>query len=685
MNGRRESDSRVVPAKLANNAGGSAAEPVEERRLDKGSTDQQTAPRTQRRDHGASSALDRVRRVASRDRDARFTALLHHVGVERLRAAYRALSPSAAAGVDAVTWESYGQDLEVRLRDLHDRVQRGAYRAKPSRRVYIPKADGRLRPLGIAALEDKIVQRAVVEVLNAIYETDFLGFSYGFRPGRGPHDALDALVVGIERKKVNWVLDADIRDFFTSLDHLWLVRFLEHRIADRRVLRLIQKWLRAGVIEDGAWSASESGSPQGATVSPLLANVYLHYVFDLWVQQWRRRHARGEVIIVRYADDVVLGFQHQSDAERFRKDLADRLARFGLSLNADKTRLIRFGRFAAQQRSERGLGRPETFEFLGFTHYCATTKDGRFAVRRRTIAKRMAAKLRETKVLLMQRRHWPIQAQGRWLGAVVRGHLAYYSVPGNIHQMTAFRDQLVRHWYRALRRRGQRHRLTGRRCAATRNDGSLPPATCTPGPTSASTPEPKSGAQCVSSARWDLRGGPPARAVPTAIPGDPAEDRGARLGAGAVVAAVDQLDLEGGEERLGDGVIQAGASAAHGPPQPQPLADVDAGGRGVFAAAVGVEDRAVHPVTTTGSGGRLQGANDQASVVAVVHRPAEQVAGGQVDDRRQIQPALVGGDVGDITAPGDIGLVGVEQPPHQVRRGRGGAVSLVRPRRRRGR
>jgi group II intron reverse transcriptase/maturase len=291
MIGRRESDSRVVPAKLANNAGGPAAEPVEERRLDKGNADQQTVPRTQRRDHGTSNALDRVRRVAGRDRDARFTALLHHVGVDRLRAAYGALSPSAAAGVDAVTWESYGQDLEVRLRDLHGRVQRGAYRAKPSRRVYIPKADGRLRPLGIAALEDKIVQRAVVEVLGAIYQTDFLGFSYGFRPGRGPHDALDALVVGIERQKVNWVLDADIRDFFTSLDHLWLGKFLEHRIADRRVLRLIQKWLRAGVVEDGAWSASESGSPQGATVSPLLANVYLHYVFDLWAQQWHRRHA----------------------------------------------------------------------------------------------------------------------------------------------------------------------------------------------------------------------------------------------------------------------------------------------------------------------------------------------------------------------------------------------------------
>lgn len=459
MNGRRESDSRVVPAKLANKAERSAAELVEGRRLDKGNTGRQNAPRTQSREGRASSALDRVRQVARKDRDARFTALLHHVSVDRLRAAYRALSPTAAAGVDEVTWESYGQDLEANLQGLHARVQRGAYRAKPSRRVYIPKADGRLRPLGVAALEDKIVQRAVVEVLNAIYEADFLGFSYGFRPGRAPHDALDALAVGIERKKVNWVLDADLRDFFTSLDHSWLVKFLEHRIADKRILRLIQKWLRAGVVEDGAWSASEDGSPQGATISPLLANVYLHYVFDLWAQQWRRRHARGDVVIVRYADDVVQGFQHRSDAERFQRELAQRLATFRLGLNAEKTRLIRFGRYAAQQRSERGLGRPETFEFLGFTHYCAKTKDGRFVVRRRTITKRMAAKLRETKILLTQRRHWPIEAQGRWLGAVLRGHLAYYSVPGNIQQVTAFRDQLVRHWHRALRRRGQRHRL----------------------------------------------------------------------------------------------------------------------------------------------------------------------------------------------------------------------------------
>jgi len=344
MNDRRDSDSRVVPAKPANKAEESAAELVEGRRLDKGNAVQQNACRTQSRDVGASSALDRVRQVAAKDRDARFTALLHHVGVDRLRGAYRALSPKAAAGVDGETWESYGQNLEENLRDLHGRVQRGAYRAKPSRRVYIPKADGRLRPLGIAALEDKIVQRAVVEVLNAIYETDFLGFSYGFRPGRGPHDALDALTVAIENRKVNWVLDLDFRDFFTSLDHSWLVEFLEHRIADQRVLRLIQKWLRAGVIEDGRWTASEEGAPQGATVSPLLANVYLHYAFDQWVQQWRTRHARGEVIAVRYADDAVLGFQHQSDAERFRQDLEQQLARFALALNTEKTRLIRFGR-----------------------------------------------------------------------------------------------------------------------------------------------------------------------------------------------------------------------------------------------------------------------------------------------------------------------------------------------------
>src|SRR6266852_4519587 len=453
MNDCGKSDSRVVPAKLANKTGQPVAEPVEERRLAKGNTVQQNASRTQGRDGDASSALERVRRVARQDKKARFTALLHHVTLGRLRWAYWALSPRAAAGADGVTWGAYGQDL----------VHRGAYRAKPSRRVYIPKADGRLRPLGIASLEDKIVQRAVAEVLNTIYEADFLGFSYGFRPGRSPHDALDALAVGIEKRKVNWILDADIRGFYDAIDHGWMRKFIEHRIADKRVLRLIQKWLNAGVIEDGAWAASEEGAPQGATISPLLANVYLHYVFDLWARQWRNRQARGDVIIVRFADDIVVGFQDRSDAERFYADLVERFARFCLELNAEKTRLVEFGRFAAENRRRRGLGRPETFSFLGFTHICGKTRAGRFALRRKTIARRMAAKLREVKALLMQRRHWPITEQGQWLGSVVRGHIAYYAVPGNIHAVSAFRKQVTRHWDRALRRRSQRHRVTWER------------------------------------------------------------------------------------------------------------------------------------------------------------------------------------------------------------------------------
>jgi group II intron reverse transcriptase/maturase len=304
--------------------------------------------------------------MARLDREVRFTALLHHVTVDRLREAYRAISPNAAPGIDGVTWRDYGQDLEGNLEDLHARVHRGAFRAMPTRRVFIPKPDGRLRPLGVAALEDKILQRAVVEVLNAIYEEDFLGFSYGFRPGRGAHDALDALAVGIARKKVNFVLDADISDFFGSLDRGWLERFLEHRIADKRVLRLIGKWLAAGVIEDGEWSSTEQGTAQGASVSPLLANVYLHYVFDLWADQWRRRNARGDVIVSRFADDYVAGFQHRDEAERFLADLRDRFAQFGLELHPDKTRLIEFGRFAARDRQRRGDRKPETFEFLGF-------------------------------------------------------------------------------------------------------------------------------------------------------------------------------------------------------------------------------------------------------------------------------------------------------------------------------
>ena len=322
-----------------------------------------------------------------------------------------------------------------------------------------PESDGRQRPLGIATLEDKIVQRAVVEVLNAVYEVDFCGFSYGFRPGRKPHDALDALAVGIERKRVNWVLDADIRDFFGQLDHAWVEKFFEHRIADKRVLRLIAKWLKAGVIEDGEWQAVDEGAPQGASVSPLIANVYLHYVLDRWARRWRSEQAHGDMIIVRWADDFVAGFEHRDDAERFLTELRERFSKFGLELHSEKTRLIEFGRNAARSRAAQGLGKPETFGFLGFTHICGKTRAGRFWLRRVTEAKRMRAKLKDVKVELKRRRHQPIPVQGLWLASVVRGHFAYYGVPGNSDALAAFRYQVARHWIKALRRRSQRSSL----------------------------------------------------------------------------------------------------------------------------------------------------------------------------------------------------------------------------------
>jgi RNA-directed DNA polymerase len=463
MNERRKSDGRVLPEKLPNNPGRSGAEAVEGRRPAKGNVASETRP-GRSAGLGVSSDLDRVRQVARRDRKVRFTALLHHVTVDRLREAYRAIRPDAAAGVDGVTWREYGLDLEDNLRDLHARVHRGAYRARPSRRAYIPKADGRLRPLGVAALEDKVLQRAVVEVLNAVYEEDFLGFSYGFRPGRSPHHALDALHVGITRRRVNWVLDADIRDYFSSLDHSWLLKFLEHRVADKRVLRLIQRWLKAGVIEDGEWLETLEGTPQGASVSTLLANVYLHYVFDQWVHQWRSRHARGDVIVVRFADDFVVGFEHRDDAERFWDDLRERFARFGLRLHEGKTRLIEFGRFAARDRARRGLSKPETFDFLGLTHICDRAwKTGRFKLRRVTSKKRLRAKLRAVKTELMQRRHEPVPEQGAWLAKVLQGHANYYGVPDNLEAVAAFRHGLTGHWLRALRRRSQRSSLTWER------------------------------------------------------------------------------------------------------------------------------------------------------------------------------------------------------------------------------
>lgn len=460
MNEDGKSDGPTVPTKQPNKTPHGAAEAVEGRSPTKGNAIQQNTSRTQRRTNDVPSALDRVRQAARRDRKARFTALLHHVTIDRLRSAFEALQCGAAAGVDGVTWKQYQQDLEANLKDLHARLHRGAYRAKPSRRVFIPKADGQQRPLGIASMEDKIVQRAVVEVLNAIYEEDFLGFSYGFRPRRSQHQALDALAVALRRKRVNWVLDADIRGFFDAIDHEWMERFIGHRVADPRVQRLIAKWLKAGVLEDGKKVVSEKGSPQGATVSPLLANIYLHYSFDLWAEQWRRKHARGDMIIVRYADDLVLGFEHEADARRFREELRQRLAQFGLELHPDKTRLIEFGRFADRDRRRRGQGKPETFDFLGFTHMCGQTKKGWFMVVRRTSKKRMAAKLKALRRALMRMRHAPVPIQGAWLRRVLQGYFNYHAIRTNLRRLRSFRSQVERAWMHALRRRGQRHRMS---------------------------------------------------------------------------------------------------------------------------------------------------------------------------------------------------------------------------------
>jgi group II intron reverse transcriptase/maturase len=412
-----------------------------------------------------SQGLSGVRQRAKEKRQEKFTALLHHLSVDVLRESYFALQRKAAPGVDGETWQQYGAGLEGRLIDLHSRVHRGAYQAKPSRRVYIPKADGRQRPLGIAALEDKIVQQAVVTILNQIYEVDFKGFSYGFRPGRSPHQALDALYVGLVRSKVNWVLDADIRGFFDHMNHEWTMRFVQHRVADKRILRLIQKWLKAGVMEEGRREETEIGTPQGAVISPLLANVYLHHVFDLWVEAWRKKVARGQVVVVRYADDLVVGFQSRTEAERFLKEFQERLAKFGLELHPEKTRLLEFGRFAAVDRRKRGEKKPETFTFLGFTHQCGTSPRGLFMVWRQTANKRMVAKLKQIKQTLRRRMHEPLNQIGAWLRSVSQGFYQYHAVPGNLRAMNAFRHRLRRMWRSTLRHRSQRPNVSWERLA----------------------------------------------------------------------------------------------------------------------------------------------------------------------------------------------------------------------------
>src|ERR1700722_4656078 len=452
------SDCVIVPMKLPNKEAKASAEAAEGRAQTKENDAQLNTEPTQ---SGApvSQGLGGVRRTAQARKQERFTALMHHLTIDLLRESYYALKRKAAPGVDGVSWQQYEQGLEERLVDLHGRVHRGAYRAQASRRVYIPKADGRQRPLGIAAVEDKIVQQAVVTILNQIYEVDFKGFSYGFRPGRSPHQALDALNVGIQRKKVNWVLDADIRGFFDNMSNKWTMKFIEHRVAAPRMLHLIQKWLKAGVSEDGQWSETNVGTPQGAVVSPLIANVYLHYTFDLWADVWRRKIANGDVIIVRYADDLVMGFQHWADAVRFLEELRERLAKFGLELHPDKTRLIEFGRYAARDRKQRGEGKPETFNFLGFTHYCGQRhKTKTFTVWRITAKKRMVAKLKAIKAELQRRKHDRTSQVGEWLRSVVTGYYQYHAVPGNIDQLRIFQRRVNRLWRDVLVRRSQRAR-----------------------------------------------------------------------------------------------------------------------------------------------------------------------------------------------------------------------------------
>ena len=455
-NAHGKSDRPIVPEKSPNKAPRGAAEGMEGRGLAKGNSREQNALRTQGRE-SVHRALARVRKAARKDRKQRFSALLHHVyNVDGLREAYYAVKRDAAPGIDGETWRSYGENLEGNLRDLSERLGRGAYRAQPVKRAYVPKLDGGQRPIGLPVLEDKIVQRCVVQVLTAIYDREFFGFSYGFRAGRNQHQALAALREALRTKKVNWVLDADLRAFFDTLRHEWLVKFIEHRIGDRRIVHLIQKWLRAGVLEEGKRTQSEVGTVQGGSISPLLANLYLHYVFDLWVQQGRTKRAKGDLVVVRFADDFLVGFQHRQEAERFRAELRDRLTKFGLELHPDKTRLIEFGRFAARNRSDRGEGKPETFHFLGFTHICATTQGGGFEVLRQTMRKKWQAKLKEVYQELRRRMHASIPEQGRYLRAVMLGHIEYYGVPGNRAAMNAFRFRLGWLWWKVLRRRSQK-------------------------------------------------------------------------------------------------------------------------------------------------------------------------------------------------------------------------------------
>jgi group II intron reverse transcriptase/maturase len=456
MHADEKSDEGVLPMKQPNNEGLLSAEAVEGRTSPKGNGGQAAAVRTQCR-AAASNGLAAVRQAARQSKDERFTALLHHLTTDLLKRSYFALKRNSAPGTDRVTWQAYGEDLDEKLKDLHDKVHKGSSRARPAKRTYIPKADGSQRALSIWCLEDKIVQQAVVTVLKAIYEEDFVGFSYGFRPGRSQHDALDALQVGILRKRVNWVLDADIQGFFDAMGHAWILRFLKHRIADKRILRLIAKWLKVGIVEDGRVTRCSRGAPQGAVISPILANVYLHYAYDLWIHRWRRTTATGDVIVIRYADDTIVGFQHEYEARAFLEDLEQRLRLFDLTLHPAKTRLIRFGRHAIKQRERLGEGKPETFDFLGFTHFCTRSRKwGSFVIGRKTIKKRMIATLRSIKRELRRRMHDPIAKTGAWVERVLKGHLNYFAVSGNDPSLWWFFNEVRWRWRKTLKRRSQK-------------------------------------------------------------------------------------------------------------------------------------------------------------------------------------------------------------------------------------
>lgn len=483
--GAGKSDRSVVPKKRPNKSAGepAQAEGVEGRLRAKGNGLKARMSRRSRRVYDMETALEGIRRTAAGRPGARFTTLMHHItAVERLEAAYMACKRDAAAGLDGQTWDSYGDGLQAKLAELSDRLARGGYRPQPVKRVYIDKTDGSKRPLGVPALEDKIVQKATVEVLNAIYERDFLGMSYGFRPGKSAHDALDAVVMGVEVRRVNWILDADIAKFFDTIDRTWLIKFVEHRVADARVVRLIKKWLHAGVLEDGQVWQSDLGTVQGGSISPLLANIYLHYVLDLWARSWRQRRAKGDMVIVRYADDWVAGFEKREDAERFRRKVAERMESFGLKLHDKKTRLIEFGRFARHNRSRRGQGSPETFDFLGFTHCCDETRQGRFLVLRLTSKKKMRAKLRAVKEELRRRMHRPLEEQGRYLRSVVGGHLRYYGVPRNAVRLQSFRYRITQIWHRTLCRRSQVRPVRWKRLAKVAEHWLPPVRICHPYP-----------------------------------------------------------------------------------------------------------------------------------------------------------------------------------------------------------